>query len=177
MESLKRKELFALIKSGSSKQEIYDSHVEQGYKRTELAKMLAGLPSHEQLKKYRVTNLILGILLSITFLAYLNYMQYFMMIAYAILTYLVFDYKIKYYYWVIIASGFSCLIPIVTIIQGVSLDNLARMAIVGTLWIASLILSIILTKNLYKKPSTKTVVYENEHGQSRSYQEFLFDAK
>lgn len=175
MESIKRKNIFTQIKSGSSKQEIYDSYVDEGYKRTELAKLLTGIPSHEQLKKYRAINLILGILLAITFLAYLNYMQYYMMIVYATLTYLVFNYKIKYYYWIIIVSGFSCLIPIVTIIQGVGLDNITRMSIVGTLWIASLILSIILTRNLYKKPSTKTVVYENEHGQSRSYQEFIFD--
>ena len=174
MGSLRRRTIFSEIKSGKSKQEIYDSLVEQNNQRIKVSKLLAEMPSFQRLKKFKNLNRSVAILLGVMCLGYLAIQSYTFGIVYAALYFVVLKYRVKYYYWVAIGSGIGSIVSFLAILQWHPMVNNFLIISLFIFSLNSFVLSIILYRNLYKKPVEKRIVYENEQGQSRSYIEYEF---
>jgi len=95
-------------------------------------------------------------------------------IVYAALFFVVLSYRVKYYYWVAIVSGIGSIVTFIGILQNDPMVSTFLMIFSFIFYLTSFVLSIILSRNLYKKPVEKRIIYENEQGQSRSYYEYEF---
>lgn len=172
---MNRSTIFKEIKAGKSKQEIYDQLVEQNNSREKVVRILNGLPSFEKLKKFKSLNIILTIILALITSLMIYSGQIPTAVFYAILTYLAFSYKINYYYWIIIVSGLGVIGLVILLIKDNAMADPVRLISGSAIILICLILSIILTKKMNVKPKEKRVIYENEHGQSRSYIDYEFE--
>ena len=174
MDSLRRRTIFSQIKSGKSRQEIYDSLVKQNNPRTKVSKLLAEMPSFQRLKKFKYLNIFVAILLGVMCFGHLAIPNYIFGIVYAALFFVVLSYRVKYYYWVAIVSGIGSIVTFIGILQNDPMVSTFLMIFSFIFYLTSFVLSIILSRNLYKKPVEKRIIYENEQGQSRSYYEYEF---